>query len=85
MRCFGEVRRGASGLEMYHPEYRLIDDDQPTPVDGLADAGIPDQRRDLGQNSWRKLCGQAVSCWRHRHRRTCCRTPRRVDWTWSMP
>ena len=22
LRCFGQVRRGTSGLEMYHPEYR---------------------------------------------------------------
>ena len=24
LRCFGEVRRGQSGLEMYHPEYTLL-------------------------------------------------------------
>lgn len=24
IRCYGEVRAGASGLEMYHPEYRLL-------------------------------------------------------------
>ena len=26
--CFGEVRRGSSGLEMIHPEYRLLRDEQ---------------------------------------------------------
>ena len=26
--CFGEVRRGSGGLEMIHPEYRLLRDDQ---------------------------------------------------------
>ena len=31
LRCFGEVRRGASGLELYHPEYQVIDD-QTTPL-----------------------------------------------------
>ena len=31
LRCFGEVRRGASGLELYHPEYQFIDD-QTTPL-----------------------------------------------------
>jgi len=25
IRCYGETRRGASGLELYHPEYHLID------------------------------------------------------------
>jgi len=28
LRCYGEARRGASGLEIYHPEYRLLTDDQ---------------------------------------------------------
>ena len=28
--CFGEVRRGSAGLEMIHPEYRLLRDDQAT-------------------------------------------------------
>jgi ATP-dependent DNA helicase RecG len=27
--CFGEVRRGAAGFEMIHPEYRLLRKDQP--------------------------------------------------------
>jgi len=26
IRCFGEARRGASGLEIYHPEYEFLDD-----------------------------------------------------------
>lgn len=30
VRCFGEVRAGATGLELYHPEYRLLrQDDAP--------------------------------------------------------
>ena len=33
IRCFGEVRRGASGLEMYHPEYRLLDEAHPLPME----------------------------------------------------
>ena len=28
IRCAGECRRGASGLEIYHPEYRLLDDNK---------------------------------------------------------
>ena len=27
LRCFGQVRRGSSGLEMYHPEYRTQRED----------------------------------------------------------
>ncbi len=59
IRCFGEARRGASGLEFYHPEYKVIDSayqskmhDRLTPVypstDGMHQAG------------WRKLVDQAL-------------------------
>ncbi len=27
LRCFGETRRGASGIELYHPEYQIITGD----------------------------------------------------------
>ncbi len=50
IRCYGEARRGASGLEIYHPEYQLVnaDDDQLeqnlTPVypatDGISQARL---------------------------------------------
>ena len=50
LRCFGEVRKGATGLEMIHPEYRLHRDEPPpvakalTPVyratQGIASARI---------------------------------------------
>ena len=33
VRCYGEARPGASGLEIYHPEYRAITGDEPPPVD----------------------------------------------------
>lgn len=32
IRCFGEVRAGKFGLEMMHPEYKLVDLDQPAPL-----------------------------------------------------
>lgn len=28
LRCFGESRRGASGLELYHPEYEIVEPNQ---------------------------------------------------------
>jgi ATP-dependent DNA helicase RecG len=58
LRCFGQVRRGGSGLEMYHPEYRQVDigaeelDETLTPIYPTT-AGI-------SQNQWRSLCGQAL-------------------------
>ncbi|MBH3331705.1 ATP-dependent DNA helicase RecG [Pseudomonas oryzihabitans] len=33
LRCYGEVRPGASGLEIYHPEYRAQDENAPAPVE----------------------------------------------------
>jgi len=35
IRCFGEVRRGPLGLEMVHPEYRVIFDERTALEDGL--------------------------------------------------
>ena len=32
IRCYGEVRRGRSGLEIYHPEYRILKAGQEEPV-----------------------------------------------------
>ena len=32
VRCYGEVRPGSSGLEIYHPEYRALDGDEPAAV-----------------------------------------------------
>ncbi len=29
LRCYGEVRRGRSGFELYHPEYSLVREDEP--------------------------------------------------------
>lgn len=33
IRCFGEVRPGASGLEMYHPEYQRLSKQNPVPLE----------------------------------------------------
>ena len=60
LRCYGEVRRGASGLEIYHPEYRLIDHADPTPVEEALTPVYP-APAGITQNSWRKLCAQAVA------------------------
>ena len=59
VRCFGEIRRGSTGFEIYHPEYKLIDDnatlnesDQLTPIYPLTDG--------LTQAKIRQLCEQAL-------------------------
>ena len=59
LRCYGEVRRGASGLEMYHPEYTQLDRDQPDPV-ATSLTPIYPTSAGLTQATWRKLCEQAL-------------------------
>ena len=58
LRCFGQVRRGGSGLEMYHPEYRVLQDDEVAVEEALTP--IYPTTAGIGQNQWRKLCKQAL-------------------------
>lgn len=58
IRCFGESRRGASGLELYHPEYEFLDENNPLPLEQSltpiypATEGITQQRiRNLVQQA----------------------------------
>ena len=60
LRCFGEPRRGASGLEIYHPEYRVIDSDDTTPVEDRLTPIYP-TTSGLSQATWRKLTQQALT------------------------
>ena len=59
LRCFGQARRGGSGLEMYHPEYKQVEADAVemeetlTPIYPTTDG--------ISQNQWRKLCEQALA------------------------
>jgi len=58
LRCFGQVRRGGSGLEMYHPEYRQIEPGNQTLDETLTP--VYPTTEGLGQNQWRSLCSQAI-------------------------
>ena len=60
LRCYGEVRRGASGLEFYHPEYRRQNEDQNPPVEACLTPIYP-STAGVSQPVWRKLCGQALA------------------------
>ena len=58
--CFGDVRAGASGIEMIHPEYRLlrpeqeaVDDDRLTPVYSVTEG--------VAQGRLRNLVAQALA------------------------
>ena len=59
VRCFGQVRRGSSGPEMYHPEYRLLQAGETVVEEALTP--IYPTTAGIGQNQWRKLCEQALA------------------------
>ncbi|MEE8057164.1 MAG: ATP-dependent DNA helicase RecG [Pseudomonadales bacterium] len=59
LRCFGEARYGASGLEFYHPEYQSINE-QPPPMEQSLTPIYPSSEG-LTQHGWRKLTQQALT------------------------
>ncbi|MBJ7551195.1 ATP-dependent DNA helicase RecG [Marinomonas ostreistagni] len=59
VRCFGEIRRGSTGFEIYHPEYTVLSDDdslegtdQLTPIYPLTEG--------ITQTKIRQICEQAL-------------------------
>lgn len=65
LRIFGETRRGASGLEMYHPEYEFLDDATPKLLDQSLTPIYP-ATEGLTQPRLRGLARQALS-WLDKH------------------
>jgi ATP-dependent DNA helicase RecG len=59
LRCFGEVRAGPSGLEMVHPEHRVIAAEEPEPSATLTP--IYPSTEGLHQASLRRLIEQLLS------------------------
>jgi len=59
LRCYGEARPGASGLEIYHPEYRALTND-PAPVEQTLTPIYP-TTEGLTQQRLRQLTGQALA------------------------
>jgi ATP-dependent DNA helicase RecG len=59
LRCFGEVRRGSLGLEIVHPEYRLIDTGK---AQALSESLTPiyPATEGIQQGRLRRLTGQAL-------------------------
>jgi len=60
LRCFGEIRFGGSGFEMFHPEYCKIDPDNPLPVEKTLTSVYP-TTEGLHQITFRKIIPQALS------------------------
>lgn len=59
VRCYGEARPGASGLELYHPEYRLVAQDQPMEMEDHLTPIYP-LTEGLTQNRLRQLIHLAL-------------------------
>lgn len=59
IRCFGEVRLGSTGLELYHPEYTLADEPFGEPSLERLSAIYPTVKN-LNQKTWRSLIQQAL-------------------------
>ncbi|SDT07673.1 ATP-dependent DNA helicase RecG [Pseudomonas oryzae] len=70
LRCYGEVRPGATGLEIYHPEYRALSGDEAPPVEQTltpiypSTEGLTQQRlRSLSQQALYALNGHSLPDW----------------------
>ena len=57
--CFGEARYGPAGVEMVHPEYRLLDDDGDAPTTDRLTPVYP-ALAGLGQTRLRRLVEQSL-------------------------
>ena len=60
IRCFAEARRGQQSLEMVHPEYQIIDENQPLPVEQTLTPIYP-TTEGMHQLTWRSLTDHALS------------------------
>lgn len=60
VRCYGEARPGATGLEMYHPEFTLLREDRPAPALEQQLTPVYPITEGLQQKRLRQLIGQAL-------------------------
>jgi ATP-dependent DNA helicase RecG len=60
VRCFGEVRRGAAGLELYHPEYKVLREGEDNPLEQRLTAIYP-TTTGVNQLRLRALVEQALT------------------------
>jgi len=60
IRCFGEVRRGRSGLELYHPQYTLLKQTESPPLSETLTPIYP-STEGLYQATWQRLSKQALT------------------------
>ncbi|HEY0939073.1 MAG TPA: ATP-dependent DNA helicase RecG [Steroidobacter sp.] len=70
LRCYGEIRRGPSGLEIVHPEYRRVASDAPasteeqlTPIYPLTEGVQQGRLRQLTGMALREFANRAIQDW----------------------
>lgn len=56
VRCFGEIRRGQTGYEMYHPEYQILKS-YDEPMEGSLTPIYP-STEGINQNKWQQMIDQ---------------------------
>lgn len=59
IRCYGEARRGKSGLEIYHPEYKFVDELTESPNENTLTPIYP-STEGLTQARWQQLMEQVI-------------------------
>jgi len=64
IRCFAEARRGQKSLEMIHPEYQLLDETQPLPVEQNLTPVYP-TTEGMHQLTWRALTEESLRLLEH--------------------
>jgi len=60
VRCYAEPRRGTTGLEFYHPEYSIVDDEHQTPMEETL-SPVYGLTEGISQGRLRKLTELAVA------------------------
>ncbi|MCB1671950.1 MAG: DEAD/DEAH box helicase, partial [Pseudomonadales bacterium] len=60
LRCYGEVRRGSAGYEIYHPEYRILSGDHGTELEDTLTPIYP-STEGLQQARLRSIIDQALA------------------------
>jgi len=65
LRCYGEVKIGSSGLEVYHPEYQFIDSTNSLPLQQSLTAVYP-ATEGISQQKMRGFVSQAINLLKER-------------------
>ena len=78
VRCYGEVRRGRAGFELYHPEYKILKEAEvDAPVSAELTPTLPRSPKGCSRGRMRHLIAQALALL---IKGSCCRITCRRSW-----